>query len=580
MTNTPQTITTELPKNIITSIITDKASSISAINIKTNDIINIWNDATTVINEIEDTNFQKVEENIKVNDCKNEKLINNKCSNNKININQVSQIKQNLLNNYTKENTIIRIENIIIQLSTIEDQKNSDYPDISNIDLGECETLLKQSNNISMYSSLIIFKSDIKTEDLSSTYVFYEIYDPIDLKKLDLSVCNSAQISINVPATLNSDVELLVKSLSDSGYNIFNENDSFYQDICATYTSVNGTDILLSDRKKDIYETGQSQAICQIGCEFQNYNSITKKAKCDCSVAIKTIEEVHIDNLFHKKEISRSFYQTLSNSNFRVLKCYKLLFNISKLVKNLGEILMTIFFFIYIASIVIYFIIGQKKLHKYINSILKMKNNENEKNINQKKGKNNKKNEDDKLLKLQQNDNLNNVNKVIKNNNKNTTERNSKKNKTKIDHLNMRKNLKLDIINKIKISSKESKSTKNALKSLNNKEVPPKKEKMELKNHKKISDERLVYKKITQKKSSKNNFNNILPTIKTNTIKKANEEIESIYNSKRGKARNHDKKKNTELYVYSNTRRTLNLNTNDLNKVKTLVNNRIKNNKK
>ena len=113
MTNTPQTITTELPKNIITTIITDKASSISAINIKTNDIINIWNDATTVINEIEATNFQKVEENINVNDCTNEKLINNKCSNNKININQVSQIKQNLLNNYTKENTIIRTENII-----------------------------------------------------------------------------------------------------------------------------------------------------------------------------------------------------------------------------------------------------------------------------------------------------------------------------------------------------------------------------------------------------------------------------------------------------------------------------------
>ena len=80
-------------------------------------------------------------------------------------------------------------------------------------------------------------------------------------------------------------------------------------------------------------------------------------------------------------------------------------------------------------------------------------------------------------MKLQQNDNLNNVNKVIKNNNKNTTERNGKKNKTKTDHLNMRKNLKLDIIKKIKISSKESKSTKNALKSLNNKEAPPKKEK-------------------------------------------------------------------------------------------------------
>ena len=212
-----------------------------------------------------------------------------------------------------------------MQLSTIEEQKNSDYPDISNIDLGECEKLLKQSNNISMYSSLILFKTDIKTEDLSSTYVYYEIYEPINLKKLDLSACNSTQISISVPITLNSDVELLVKSLSESGYNIFNENDSFYQDICATYTSVNGTDILLSDRKKDIY---QSQSMCQIGCEFQNYNSTTKKAKCDCSVISKTIEDVHTDNLFDNKEISRSFYQTLSNSNFRVLKCYKLVFNL------------------------------------------------------------------------------------------------------------------------------------------------------------------------------------------------------------------------------------------------------------
>ena len=186
---------------------------------------------TTVINEIEATNFQKVEENINVNNCTNEESINNKCSNNKININQVSQIKQNLLNNYIKENTIIKTENIIIQLSTIEEQKNSDYPDNSNIDLGKCETLLKQSNNISMYSSLIIFKTDIKSEELSSTYVYYEIYEPINLKKLDLSVCNSDQIRISVPVTLNSDVELLVKSLSESGYNIFNENDSFYQDI-------------------------------------------------------------------------------------------------------------------------------------------------------------------------------------------------------------------------------------------------------------------------------------------------------------------------------------------------------------
>ena len=182
-------------------------------------------------------------------------------------------------------------------------------------------------------------------------------------------------------------------------------------------------------------------------------------------------------------------------------------------------------------------------------------------------------------MKLQKNKCLN---KVIKNNNKNTTTKNSEKSKIKVERSNMRKNLKLDNIKKIKKCSKESKSTKNALKCLNNKEAPPKKEKMELKNHKKISDEHSLHKNITHKKSSKNNFNNILintPDINTSKIKSANEKIESIYYSKKDKTRDEDKKKNAELYIYSNTKRTLYLNTNDFNKGKELDNNKIKNNK-
>ena len=37
-----------------------------------------------------------------------------------------------------------------------------------------------------------------------------------------------------------------------SGYDLFNENDSFYTDICSTFTSENGTDMTLADRKKEI----------------------------------------------------------------------------------------------------------------------------------------------------------------------------------------------------------------------------------------------------------------------------------------------------------------------------------------
>ena len=81
------------------------------------------------------------------NNCTNEELINNNCLNEKITINQILQIKQNLIKNYTYENTIIKTENIII--------KNSDNSEISNIDLGDYETILKTTNDIPNNYSLI-----------------------------------------------------------------------------------------------------------------------------------------------------------------------------------------------------------------------------------------------------------------------------------------------------------------------------------------------------------------------------------------------------------------------------------------
>jgi len=97
-----------------------------------------------------ETTIPKKEEENKSNDksCSNEDILNNECKNGKMTINQIDNIKQNLLtNNYTKENTVIKTENVIMQLSTFEDQKDSDDPEVSNIDLGECENLLKDANN-------------------------------------------------------------------------------------------------------------------------------------------------------------------------------------------------------------------------------------------------------------------------------------------------------------------------------------------------------------------------------------------------------------------------------------------------
>ena len=86
---------------------------------------------------------------------------------------------------------------------------------------------------------LIILKTDIKADNLTKTYVQYEIYDPRNLNRLDLSICKNT-ISISAPIELDNSISSLYDNMKESGYNLFNENDSFYNDICSIYTSENG----------------------------------------------------------------------------------------------------------------------------------------------------------------------------------------------------------------------------------------------------------------------------------------------------------------------------------------------------
>ena len=263
ITTIPTTIITTIPKIEITNLIT-----LTEIENKSN------NDITNSIQtEIEKTANKYDEENKKYEKyCSYEEILYNKCIDGEMTLDHIEYIKKTLINsNYTKENTIIKTKNVIVQLSTLEAQKNSDNPDISNIDFGECENILKAVNNIPMDESLIIFKADINKEDNSSKYVTYEVYNPITLEKLDLNICNNNQIKIRVPVIVEDEIKLLIISLSELGYNLFDEEDCFYNDICSTFTSKNGTDILLSDRKKDFYSVGQNQSLCQNSCELKSY---------------------------------------------------------------------------------------------------------------------------------------------------------------------------------------------------------------------------------------------------------------------------------------------------------------------
>ena len=311
---------------------------------------------------------------VMVKNCSIEEIIDNLCNIGSINNEQSENIykilKENCLNmECASKNKIVTTGNIIYQMSTYNGQKNN--INISSLDLGDCEDKLRKKYSMSEEDEFIILKKDIKND--TTTYVEYEIYNSANLKHLNLDVCNDTQISINVPVNLNNYTEFLYEQLYLSGYNLFDGNDSFYNDICATYTTEDNTDILLSDRKKNIYKNNGNITLCQEGCHFNLYSIDKKQSKCSCNVQQNnTIDSkaTNSSDKLDKKNFGESFYSTLKNSNFMVLKCYKLAISLKNIFKNIGRIIMTVLLCLIIILIFLCIVYEIKKISNFISTIL------------------------------------------------------------------------------------------------------------------------------------------------------------------------------------------------------------------
>ena len=141
---------------------------------------------------------------------------------------------------------------------------------------------------------------------------------------------------------------------------MFDIMDPFYQDICTPYQYLNQTDIILSDRINYIYNNKDSQ--CQPSCQFSSYLSKSLYLNCTCEV----IMEEEVNNKFSGKKVYESFYDVLKYSNYKIMKCYKLVFNMTSLTKNLGSIFIIILFLIYLLCLITYMIKGIEPLNSII----------------------------------------------------------------------------------------------------------------------------------------------------------------------------------------------------------------------
>ena len=247
----------------------------------------------------------------------------------------------------------------IYQITTTENQKKNDYEDVSVINLGECENILKKNHHIDPNKSLIIFKIDYFVPGLSIPVICYEVYHPDTKEKLELNECKDALIDFDIPVSINEN-ELFKND----------PNSEYYTNECYPYTSENGTDIILNDRKEEFIDNNMS--LCENKCSYNGYNENSKKVSCECEVKSK---EFLISEIINDKNLlSNNFvFENSTKTNLITMRCIYTLFTKEGMVKNIANYILASLLVLFMASGILFYKVGFYILENEIQKIISLK---------------------------------------------------------------------------------------------------------------------------------------------------------------------------------------------------------------
>ena len=246
----------------------------------------------------------------------------------------------------------------------------------ASVNLGECENILREHYNIDENDHLLFLKySKVSGEDNYDSNFQYEIFHPRTFQKLNLSLCDNTSVSVYVPMALNEEQEEIYNQLVEQGYDPFDLYDKFYREICTPYTSENGTDVLLDDREEFVYTSLVNKSLCPSGCGYSEYSLNTKYIKCECNTNNTDIVTLDIDHLSGKNAY-QSLLSTLKTSNYKVMRCYNLVFNFKIFCHNYGSQISLALFVVYLGFMIYYSCKDISPLKLTISKILFRENNE------------------------------------------------------------------------------------------------------------------------------------------------------------------------------------------------------------
>ena len=248
---------------------------------------------------------------------------------------KIDNIQFNLVNGQTKDD----ISDVILPEDTIKE--------------------LKKIYDIDEDLNLLIFKADITRADTISTQVEYQFYNPtpnklykkINFQKLNntlrrLDDNNSLKVKLSLPIHWKEYQLNIVKELYAMKIFLFNSSHDFYLDVCFKFTTSNGSDIYLNDRRKKYFI---NEPFCEEGCELIDTHNYDNFNKLVCECPIKYTQENYTNISFVLQEEDERFKKSYIFPNIRVIKCAKEVFS-KEIGKNPSFYLFFLLFLIFIFS--------------------------------------------------------------------------------------------------------------------------------------------------------------------------------------------------------------------------------------
>jgi hypothetical protein len=214
----------------------------------------------------------------------------------------LDDVLQDIISN--DKEIIIKEENEVHQISTLSSQ--GDNQNVSSINFGECESILRNKSNISSDEELIIYKIEHFIEGYNIPIIEYVLFSQDGKIKLNLADCDNFTIEYNIPVSIN-----------EKDIDKHDPNSSYYNNKCEQTTSQDGTDMTLYERKNEYNVNNMS--LCEANCIYKGYNSNTSQVGCDCQIKSNL---TYNDDIINQNDLLNKIDTSKSSNNLGVTQCF------------------------------------------------------------------------------------------------------------------------------------------------------------------------------------------------------------------------------------------------------------------